>query len=152
MIALRPSELVDPPLPPGDGIEPSETPESDATETSPSSGRSARIRWAQLLARIYEVLPLLCPRHRAKRGRGGQMRILAFLTDPPVVQGILLHPDLPHRPPPVSPARGPPQGDFLLDQSPEVDLVEAEPAPAFDFDPSAPEFEFDQSLPDPFGA
>jgi len=52
----------------------------------------------------------------------------------------------------VSPARGPPQGDFLLDQSPEVDLVEAEPAPAFDFDQSAPEFEFDQSLPDPFGA
>ena len=80
------------------------------------------------------------------------MRNLAFLTDPPVVQGILLRLDLPHRSPPVAPARGPPQGDFLLDQSPEVDLVEAEPAPAFDFDQSAPEFEFDQSLPDPFDA
>jgi hypothetical protein len=34
----------------------------------------------------------------------------------------------------------------------EVDLVEAEPAPAFDFDPSAREFEFDQSLPDPLDA
>lgn len=46
------------------------------------------------------------------------MRILAFLTDPPVVRSILVHLDLPHRPPPVSPARGPPQGDFLLDHLP----------------------------------
>ena len=95
------------------------------------------------------MLPLLCP------SCGGQMRILAFLTDPPVVRSILVHLDLPHRPPPVAPARGPPQGDFLLDQSPDhasrgaLDLTEAEPAPAFDFDQSAPEFEFDQSLPDP---
>jgi hypothetical protein len=44
-----------------------------------------------LLARVYEVLPLLCSGHRAKRGRGAEMRILAFLTDPPVVSAILLH-------------------------------------------------------------
>ena len=31
-------------------------------ELGPSpSGASARMRWAQLIARIYEVLPLLCP-------------------------------------------------------------------------------------------
>jgi hypothetical protein len=35
----------------------------------------ARIRWAQLLARIYDMLPLLCP------ACGGDMRILAFITD-----------------------------------------------------------------------
>ena len=46
---------------------------------------SGRIRWAVLLARIYEVLPLLCP------ACGGSMTILAFLTDPPVVSAILLH-------------------------------------------------------------
>jgi hypothetical protein len=45
------------------------------------------------------------------------MRILSFLTDPPVVVAILEHLELPHNPPPISPARGPPQGDFLLDQS-----------------------------------
>ena len=71
----------------------------------------ARIRWAVLLARVYGVLPLLCT------GCGGQMKILAFLTDPPVVPSILLHLDLHHLPPPLSPARGPPQGDFLFDQS-----------------------------------
>ena len=38
-----------------------------------------------LLARIYEVLPLLCP------ACGGHMRILSFITDPPVVVAILEH-------------------------------------------------------------
>ncbi len=94
----------------------------------------ARIRWAVLLARIYEVLPLLCP------ACAGQMRILAFITDPIVVTAILLHLELPHEPPLVSPARGPPQGDFL-DQTPAFDPTEAEPIP---------EFVFDQSLPDEF--
>ena len=88
-----------------------------------------------LLARIYEVLPLLCP------ACGGHMRILSFITDPPVVTAILLHLELPHTPPPISPARGPPQGDFLLDQTPVFDPTEAEPIP---------EFVFDQSLPDEF--
>lgn len=128
------------------------TDEDEATQTATSSSvidgpgssprRSARIRWAQLLARIYEVLPLLCP------SCGGQMRILAFLTDPPVVSAILLHLDLPHRPPRVAPARGPPQGDFLLDQSPTFDLTE--PEPEFAFDQSGPEYNFDQSIPDEF--
>ena len=85
-----------------------------------------------MLARIYEVLPLLCP------ACGGPMRILAFLTDPPVVVAILLHLELPHEPPLISPARGPPQGDFL-DQTPAFDPTDAEPIP---------DFVFDQSLPD----
>ena len=65
------------------------------------------------------------------------MRILAFLTDPPVVSAILLHLDLPHKPPPLSPARGPPQSE-LLDQTPTFDPTEPDPVP-----------DFDQSLPDP---
>jgi len=145
VIALRESESGDDPVSDDDIASP-QTPESHGTETSPSAARSGRSRWAQLLARIYEVLPLLCP------SCGGQMRILAFLTDPPVVRSILIHLDLPDRPPPVAPARGPPQGDFLLDQSPEIDPIEAEPAPEYDFDQSGPELEFDQSPPDPFDA
>ena len=35
---------------------------------------SARYAWAMLLLRIYEVLPLVCPRC------GGAMRILALVT------------------------------------------------------------------------
>ncbi|MDA0330300.1 MAG: IS91 family transposase, partial [Gemmatimonadetes bacterium] len=80
---------------------------SPSPEPAPAPASAARIRWAVLLARIYDVLPLLCP------ACGGEMRILAFLTDPPVVSAILLHLDLPHKPPPLSPARGPPQSDLL---------------------------------------
>jgi hypothetical protein len=84
----------------------------------PEVGYPARIRWAVLLTRIYEVLPLLWP------ACGGPMRIVSFITDPIVVVAILQHLELPHTPPPISPARGPPQGDFLLDQTPAFDPTE----------------------------
>jgi hypothetical protein len=66
------------------------------------------------------------------------MRILAFLTDPPVVSAILLHLDLPHRPPPLSPARAPPQTDFLTEPSSAFDPSVPEPVPEFEFDQSVP--------------
>jgi len=46
-----------------------------------------------------------------------------------LLERILLHLDLPHRPPRVSPARGPPQAEFDLDQSPAFDLAAPEPIP-----------------------
>ena len=99
------------------------------------------------------------------------MRVLAFLTDPPVVAAILLHLDpgpprnaciawgegLPHKPPPLSPARGPPQSDLLtglLDQTPALDRGPRATHVAWGEGPAEPEpipdFEFDQSLPDDF--
>jgi hypothetical protein len=95
--------------------------------------RSSRMLWAQLLARIYEVLPLLCP------VCGGEMRIISFITLPSTVERILLHLDLPHRPPRVSPARGPPQAELHLDQSPTFDLAAPEPIPEWEFDQSPPD-------------
>jgi hypothetical protein len=68
------------------------------------------------------------------------MRIVSFLTDPPVVRQILEHLDLPVRPPPLAPARGPPQHQLLsVDPPSPFDLGPA--ASASDRDP------FDQSLP-----
>ena len=90
----------------------SSEPSLDAEPARPTN--PARIRWAVLLARIYEVLPLLCP------VCGGPMKILAFLTDPLVVTAILVHLELPHQPPLISSARGPPQGDFLLRSDPDL--------------------------------
>jgi hypothetical protein len=110
--------------------------EPGRTGLTPRS-RSSRMLWAQLLARIYEVLPLLCP------ACGGEMRIISFITLPSTVERILLHLDLPHRPPRVSPARGPPQAELHLDQSPAYDLAAPE---------SIPEYEFDQSTPDDWEA
>ena len=64
------------------------------------------------------------------------MRILAFLTDAPTIEAILIHLELPHRPPPLAPPRAPPQSELLLDQSPDFDLTAPEPVPDFDFDQS----------------
>ncbi|HUE96911.1 MAG TPA: transposase, partial [Longimicrobiaceae bacterium] len=100
---------------------------------------AVRSRWAQLLARIYEVLPLSCP------DCGGQMRILAFLTDPFTVGSILRHVGLPASPPPLTPARSPPPGEPAYDADPLLDLDQT---PAFDpTDPDPlPDYDFDQTL------
>jgi hypothetical protein len=116
-------------------------------DTSPQAGRAdpdppapaestARSSWARLLARIYEVFPLICP------DCGAEMRILAFLTDPFTVAGILRHLGLPTSAPPLTPARSPPPEDpaydadpFLdLDQTPAFDPTDPDPIPDFDFD------------------
>lgn len=56
-----------------------------------------RRQWAESIRRIYEVDPLLC-------SCGAQMRILSFITDPPVGRNILRHLYAQG----VDPARGPP--------------------------------------------
>ena len=96
-------------------------------------GRRTSSRWATLIARIYDVLPLACP------SCGASMSIIAFITDPVPLHAILSYLDLATRPPPLSPARAPPQGLFAFDQTGGFDPADPEPIP---------EFEFDQSLPD----
>jgi hypothetical protein len=58
--------------------------------------------WAKLMARVGEEFPLECP------GCGGDIRLIAFITDPGPIRKILTHLGEPLEPPPVSPARGPP--------------------------------------------
>ena len=64
--------------------------------------RSAHYLWAVLMARIYEVFPLLCPLC------GGQMRIIAFITHSAEIRQLLDHIGVASEPPRISPARGPP--------------------------------------------
>jgi hypothetical protein len=129
---VRPPPAPDPLSHPVDPPVHGHRPAPSGTQTAMRRSRSSRILWAQLLARIYEVLPLLCP------ACGGEMRIISFITVPPTVERILLHLDLPHRPPRVSPARGPPQAELHLDQTPAFDLAAPEPIPEFEFDQSSP--------------
>ena len=62
-------------------------PAPPSAEHEPASleWKAARRRWAELIRRIYEVDPLVCPRC------GGQMRIIAFITEPRVIGKILRH-------------------------------------------------------------
>jgi len=51
----------------------------------PEALRKAKRRWANLLRCIFEVDPLMCPRC------GQEMRIVAFITEPKVIDRILEH-------------------------------------------------------------
>ena len=87
-----------------------------------------------LIARIYGVLPLLCPRG------GGQMRLIAFITEGTQIRKILDHIGVDSQPPHISPARGPPLWDDCDAQTddgvriePDWDLAE-QPAPDYEVD------------------
>jgi len=106
------------------------TPEPALPKRSP-----AHYLWAVLIARIYEVLPLLCPLC------GGQMRQIAFIAEGMQIRRILDHIGVDSEPPHISPARGPPLwddcGDTQMDDElqiePDWDLA-AQPAPDFEVD------------------
>jgi hypothetical protein len=143
---------------------------SDQTSSSPQDSQPSSPHgpgaylWAVLLARIYEVFPLLCPQC------GAELRIIAFVTEtlsvscslrfavllrwaaqgtPSVVcplDGARVHRTVasfrltleyvgePIDPPVVPPARGPPQSPPEGDQTPPFDPSEPEPAPDFEID------------------
>lgn len=131
------------PLPPTASPPQPEDPEPQ----TPPTGRSRPSPWAALLARIYEVFPLICP------ACGTPLTFISFLTDPEPITRILAHIGEPTSPPLLHTARGPPQTQFDmglvvveaeevaqeslpgdLDQTPEFDPAEPEPAPDDDFD------------------
>ncbi len=55
-----------------------------------------------MIARIYEVFPLICPMC------GSQMRIIAFITFSADIHKILEHIGVDSQAPRITPARGPP--------------------------------------------
>jgi hypothetical protein len=67
------------------------------------------------MARVGEEFPLECP------ACGGDIRLIAFITEPAPIRKILTHLGEPLEPPPISPARGPPT-DFTLGSLVSVSL------------------------------
>jgi hypothetical protein len=111
------------PLPPGAGRG------EAAADAPPRSHDTSRIAWAKLLARIAEDFPLACP------ACGGDIRLIAFITDPAPIRKILLHLGEPLEPPPLEPARGPPTSwAEILQVHDERDAIQASPEdlPAID--------------------
>ena len=71
--------------------------------------RQARLSWAKLIRRVYEIDPLLCP------FCGAEMKILAFITDFATARAIRRSLKLPaQEPEPL--AHGPPHELELFDQ------------------------------------
>ena len=90
--------------------------------------------WAVLIARISEVFPLLFP------VCGGQMRLIAFITEGVQIRKVLDHIGVDSEPPRLTPARGPPLWDDCdaqrgedVEVEPDWDLA-AQPAPDLDVD------------------
>ena len=88
-----------------------------------------RLLWALLLALIYEALPLVCPKC------GGDMRIIAFINEGPVIRKILGHLGEPISAPLLAPARGLPLWELPVpDQAAQEIDPQAQPAPDYQFD------------------
>ncbi len=95
----------------------------------PRSPDTSRIAWAKLMARVGEELPLECP------NCGGDIRLIAFITEPEPIRKILTQLGEPPEPPPILPARGPPTGwGELLQIHDDRDAMQARPdeLPAID--------------------
>jgi len=73
-----------------------------APDAARRSHDTSRIAWAKLMAKIAEDFPLACP------ACGGDIRLVAFITQPAPIRKILLHLGEPLEPPLLAPARGPP--------------------------------------------
>ena len=71
-------------------------------EKTSAPERARRYTWAQLLKRVFEIEALKCPYGQGRR------KLIAFITEAPVIRAILECLDLPSDPPVLSPARWPP--------------------------------------------
>ena len=104
----------------------------DLPEAGSDKPSSTAYLWAMLMARIYEVFPLVCPQC------GGELKIVAFLTEADPIQRLLTYIDEPATPPRIAPARTPPdwlEADF--DQPVLNESEQGEPVPEFEFDQTA---------------
>ena len=69
---------------------------------TPPERAALRRRWANLIRRVYEVDPLVCPRC------GGEMRVVSFIAEPGVIRRIVDHLRKRQRGSRPPPWRGPP--------------------------------------------
>jgi len=95
----------------------------------PRSHDTSRIAWAKLIASVWEEFPLECP------DCGGDIRLIAFITDLGPIRKILTHLGESLEPPSVSPARGPPTDwGELVQIHDDRDVIQASPdeLPAID--------------------
>jgi hypothetical protein len=71
--------------------------------------RQRSLTWAQRLKRVFAIDIEVC------RRCGGQLKVIASIEDPPVIERILAHLGCDSEPSdPANPSRAPPQGDLLI--------------------------------------
>jgi hypothetical protein len=78
---------------------PAERATDASTDDAHAQGASARMSWARLLKRVFDIDIEHCP------NCAGSLKIIAAIEDPPVIVKILSHLGLPTRAPPRAPAQ-----------------------------------------------
>jgi hypothetical protein len=111
-----------------EGVSSPPDPSTGAAEEAPTA-HPARYLWAMLLARIYEIFPLTC------NHCGGEVRLIAFVTEAVPIREVLEHLGEPTKPPRIHPPRAPPEA------SDDPRTVDQE-----DFTQDHFEYEFDQTI------
>ncbi len=94
---LAPNAALRSQIVPGEADQALNTTEGDGERSSAST--RTRLRWAQLLKRVFAIDLTTCPQC------GGTLTLLAAIEDPAVIIKILAHLGLPTRAPPRAPAR-----------------------------------------------
>jgi hypothetical protein len=88
-------------------VVPAETNGNEPSEERKKSGSTKyRLAWAALLSRVFQIDVSVCP------ACGQKMKIIDFITDPASIHRYLKGENLPTEPPPIAPARSPPQLEF----------------------------------------
>ncbi len=95
--ALAPNAKIRSEITPGRSVAENDT--SDDPDDAHHHLPSARISWARLLKRVFDIDIEHCPHC------GGTLNIMAAIEDPAVIAKILAHRGLPTRAPPRAPAR-----------------------------------------------
>ena len=96
--------------------------DEDQTEAGSKIPSYAASLWAVLIARIYEVLPLVCTQC------GGELKIVAFLTEAAPIQRILNHIGELATPPRIEPACAPPDWlDGIVIKRPRMNRKQRNP-------------------------
>jgi hypothetical protein len=107
-----------PPATPGEATQPDA---SAVGRAIPPVIRERRLKWAELLKRVFAFDVLVC------RDCGNRMRVIAFLSDANVTRTILEHLHLPFEAPATRPARAPPEIPLSAGEEPGLDAGDAEP-------------------------
>ena len=80
-------------------IPPAHTTTEHTGECAHAHGARARLSWARLLKRVFDIDIEHCPQC------GGKLKIIAAIEEPAVIERILTHLGLSAQPPPRAPAR-----------------------------------------------
>ena len=80
--------------------------ETQEEQPKKQPSKASLFRWTMLMAWIFEILPLSCPKCNHP------MRIISFIQDGHSIRKILNHINESTEPPVIAPARGPPEFDY----------------------------------------